>query len=147
LSSPKSIIENIKTYPWIATEHIVSALSEHSVMPSAELLYDSIQSDQLKLGNGRHLGLLVQKFANAASENGDIKGIQWFEVDDDPRTGHMWVKFYYDVDSVWKIADDIHHSSIRIPVTERVDFYRDHWEQTNKKGKFTGVVDSLEAKS
>jgi hypothetical protein len=61
-------------------------------------------------------------------------------ITDDEKTGHTELLLFYDADNVWKADEDIHHSPVRIPVTEKVILYADHWEQVNANGTFTGKV-------
>jgi hypothetical protein len=137
--APMSVQATIQNFPWITTPGIVRALAKDSVMPSGLLMYDSMQSMELKVGGGVHKGILTRKVADALSDE-KIVGAQWFLLTDDENTGHTELLLYYDANNVWKADEDIHHSPIRIPVTERVIFYSDHWEQVNAKGTFTGKV-------
>lgn len=122
------------TFPWLATPRIAAELAKNSVVPDAGFVYFMVQATVLTSGTSSHAAFV----GDPKQKKNDAR---WFNIENDEATRHSEVKIYYDADRVWETTDDMHHSKVRLPVTETVNFYEDHWEQVNANGKFTGKVE------
>jgi hypothetical protein len=126
--------ETLAQYPWMTMPGIVRSLSEHSVLPHPIMIYDLVQTSELKTGPVGHSGV-------AGDPEQKQKYVEWWDANDDVNTHQSHLKIWLDANGIWKSTADIQDNTIRLPVSETVDFYQDHWEQTNVKGTFRGTIE------
>ena len=119
--------------PWVTTPEIVSQLAEHSVLPAPAILYDQIVTAELKAGPTGHTGAVGDPERKA-------NYVEWWNLDDNIAKHHSHLTLWLDENGVWQSTSDIRESKTRLPITETVDLFEDHWEQTNAKGRFSGRV-------
>jgi hypothetical protein len=102
-------------------------------MPAPAILYDSVITAELKKGPIGHTGVVGDPERKATY-------VEWWDVVDDVANHHSRLTLWLDEHGVWQSTSDIRESETRLPVTETVDLFEDHWEQTNANGKFSGRV-------
>jgi hypothetical protein len=135
-------------YPWITSVDSVKELASHSTMPNAAYIFEEVRTIQLKDGaNAIRRGYVQDSGyrlnsgtpAIAASKT---KGTQWWQLASDDAQKTQVLTLWDDPDLKWKTTGDIHHSTLRLPVTETITFYSDHWEQANAKGVFNHTFEA-----
>lgn len=128
--------QGLQSFPWLGTPRIAQALAEHSVVPFAGEVYLAVQSSLLIEGprgsGGGVLGL--------AKLDPSLKGYVWSKIVVDAKAKKTTLTLYHDPQGFWHTSGEMRDDPGRVPVTETVIFYSDHWEQINAKGIFTGHV-------
>lgn len=131
---PRLTPQALAQTPWATTPRIVEQLAEHSVLPSPGVIYDQVIIAELKAGRvGHHGGVRDPQLQKKYRE--------WWDLDDNSTPNQAHLRIWLDENRVWTFASDVHESKVRLPVTETVDFFEDHWEQVNAKGRFSGRVE------
>jgi hypothetical protein len=136
--APRLTPQALAQTPWATSPRIVNQLVEHSVVPSPDLIYDQVMIAELKAGRVGHHGVVLDPQQQR-------KYREWWDLDDNSSPDKAHLRIWLDEDGVWKLASDVHQSKVRLPVTETVDFFEDHWEQVNAKGRFSGQVEPYTA--
>lgn len=128
--------ETLSGIPWATTLWIDKDLAANSTLPNPELLYQFIINTELRNGPIGHHGYVIDPEKK-------LDYLEWFDLEDNVETHHTHLTIWLDsaTHPVWQLGSDTHESPLRLPVAETVDFYPDHWKQTNAKGTFTGKVE------
>jgi hypothetical protein len=126
--------ETIARTPWATSPKIVEQLAEHSVLPSPDVIYDQVMIAELKAGRVGHHGVVIDPQLQR-------KYREWWNLNDNSLPNEAHLTIWLDENGVWKFASDVDESKVRLPITETVDLFEDHWEQTNSKGRFSGNVE------
>lgn len=136
LHAPQGIsTHSLLSLPWLGTPGIVTSLSEHSVLPFAASLFYYVQADQLIQGPKSGGGLLQLNRIEPSA-----KGFLWTKIIVDTEIEKTTLTVYYDPNELYHSSGELKHNPGRVPVTETVVFFSDHWEQRNVNGTFTGRV-------
>jgi hypothetical protein len=136
------------TYPWLANTGIAKDLASHSTMPNAVDIFEEVRTVQLRDGSNSIRRGYAQD--SGYRQDGDAptiatnktKGTQWWQLASDDSQKTQVLTLWDDPDLKWTTTGDIHHSTLRLPVTETITFYPDHWEQVNANGTFTHGVEA-----
>jgi hypothetical protein len=145
---PPVTVQTIMTYPWLAAAGIVKELASHSTMPNAREIFDVVRTVQLTEGSNSIRRGYVQDSGYRMDGNAPTiatnktKGTQWWQLASDDSQKTQVLTLWDDPDLKWITTGDIHHSTMRLPVTETITFYADHWEQVNANGVFTDKVEA-----
>jgi hypothetical protein len=133
--------QTLVNYPWLANTGLAKELASHSVMPNAAEILDEVRTVQLKEGSVsirrgyvQDTGYRFQGKSPVPAEN-RTKGTQWWQLASDDGQKMQVLTMWDDPELKWNTTADIHHSKVRLPITETITFYSDHWEQVNANGK------------
>ncbi|MGH9529750.1 MAG: hypothetical protein ACRD2S_07520 [Terriglobales bacterium] len=124
--------------PWTNSPKLTIELAASSTLPTPYLFYDLVLTDELRAGPAGHHGGLSDP---AHKSNYVI----WYNLEDNIIPGQAQLTVWVDTEGIWKQGSDTHMSPVRLPITETVSFYEDHWSQTNAKGTFSGKVEPFSA--
>lgn len=145
---PPLTTQTMTNYPWLANTGIVKELASHSTMPNATDIFEEVRTVQLKEGsNAIRRGYVQDSGYRLNSKTPTVatdktRGTQWWQLTSDESQKTQVLTLWDDPDLKWITTGDIHHSSTRLPVTETITFYPDHWEQVNANGTFTHPVEA-----
>lgn len=132
---PSKVLSTLEAFPWVMNSTIVKDLTKNSVVPDPQLVYWWAKISELERPG--------HNISGEVAPHGDVKADLFFQFSDDLEAKHSQLVIYVDENRTWKSTTDMHHSPVRLPVTEKVDFYPDHWEQTNAQGTFKSSVEGL----
>jgi hypothetical protein len=145
---PPVIAQTMMNYPWLTNVGIVKELASHSIMPNAKQIFEEVRTVQLKDGSSSirrgyvlDTGYRIEGKTPTAATN-KTKGTQWWQLTSDDSQKIQVLTLWDDPDMKWESSADIHHSTLRLPITETITFYADHWEQRNLNGVFSDKVEA-----
>lgn len=146
--APPLTTQTMMNYPWLANTGAVKELASHSTMPNAADIFEEVRTVQLKEGSNAIRRGYVQdtgyrldgKTPTVATDK--TKGTQWWQLASDDSQKTQVLTLWDDPNLTWITTGDIHHSTTRLPVTETITFYPDHWVQVNANGTFAHTIDA-----
>jgi hypothetical protein len=148
-SPPPLTTQTMMNFPWLANTGIAKELATHSTMPNAMEIFEEVRAVQLRdgansirRGYAQDSGYRLDGDAPTVASN-KTKGTQWWQLTSDDSQKTQVLTLWDDPDLKWITTGDIHHSKLRLPVTETITFYPDHWQQVNANGVFTHSVEAF----